>query len=425
MKKMVFMAAFVAACAAFVACSNENDLVQQKPDVPEETTVKYPMTLFVSTPETRGTDFNSTTNPLTSFKMYSNYHSTWNNGALFEKNDNGAWVNKYNAQMAWSDEDVDNKATYTFYGVNDFDNFSVVSAVTQKPTVLENTVSFGYTMPTNTRDTDDDGNPDESYVNYEDQVDLLVAKATAGPDVGTPKGALNVEFDHAMALIHNIYIYANPLNIPDGERELWKFRVNGIKLGGLKNAGVYTFGTTSANGTWDVSTGDDVVFDIPLDASELTFEKMSFSAGDKSTTAKKLPLKDDGLYLIPQVASGSAGATTASSIHTDWNFEVTGAYAEIEIQGATYEGDGYTYNLCYEEDYVNVSDYGWNEETSDANGFKKVRVPLKFTIAAGKSYNLYIDITKAIVYEETLNYNRNPGESAITGDSIIFDTSGN
>ena len=49
MKKMVFMAAFVAATAAFVACSSNDDLVQQKPDVPEEQIEeKVPMKIIVS-----------------------------------------------------------------------------------------------------------------------------------------------------------------------------------------------------------------------------------------------------------------------------------------------------------------------------------------------------------------------------------------
>ena len=415
---MVFMAAFVAATAAFVACSSNDDLVQQKPDVPEEPTVKHPMTLIVSAPSTRGTDLDATS--LKKFKMYSNYHNTWYNGALFEKNDNGAWVNKYNAQMAWSDEDVDNKATYTFYGVNDFDNFSVVSAVTQKPTVLENTVSFGYKMPTKTRDTDDDGEPDESYVDYADQVDLLVAKATAGPDVGNPKGALNVDFDHALALIHKIYVYANPANIPEDEVALWKFRINSIKLGGLKNAGVYTFGSTFANGTWNVSSGDDVVFDIPLDHTKMSFAEMEFSAGAKTTTAKELPLTDDGLYLIPQQASGSV----IESPDPNLNFEVSGPYAELEMQGATDEGEGNTtFFICNYED-SELEGFGWNEATSEVNGYKIVRVPLNFTVVAGRVYNLYIDVTKAIVYKDSSNTNRNLGESAITGDSIEFETGG-
>lgn len=418
MKKMVFMAAFVAACTAFVACSNENDLVQQAPDVPEEPTVKYPMTLIVSTPSTRGTDFDAD-HPLESFYLYSNFNDTWKNGALFEK-DESTWMNRYSATMQWSQEDVDNSNTYTFYGINDVANLTVANATVQKPSVLEETVSFGYTMPKYLKTKAEENDPDEYYVNYADQVDLLVAKATAGPNYGETPGALNVTFDHALALIHHIYVYANPDNIPEDERTLWKFRINSIKLGGLKNAGVYTFGTTSANGTWDVSTGDDVEFDIPLDHTHMSFAEMEFSAGEKKTTAKELPLTDDGLYLIPQQASGSV----ISSPDPNLNFEVSGPYAELEMQGATDEGEGNTtFFICNYED-PDLEGFGWNEATSEVNGYKIVRVPLNFTVVAGRVYNLYIDVTKAIVYKNSPNQNRNLGESAITGDTIEFETGG-
>ena len=415
MKKMVFMAAFVAACAAFVACSNENDLVQQAPDVPEKPTVKYPMTLIVSTPSTRGTDFDAD-HPLESFYLYSNFNDTWKNGALFEK-DESTWMNRYSATMQWSQEDVDNSNTYTFYGINDVANLTVANATVQKPSVLEETVSFGYTMPKYLKPKADENDPDEYYVNYADQVDLLVAKATAGPNYGETQGALNVTFDHALALIHHIYVYANPANLPEEEVTLWKFRINSIKLGGLKNAGVYTFGTTSANGTWDVSTGDDVEFDIPLDHTQMSFAKMAFSAGPKATTAKMLPLTDDGLYLIPQAVSGSV----ISSPKNDWVFEVSGAYAELEMQGATDEGEGSTTYFVSSVDDDGIEDYGWNEHTSNANGFARVRVPLNFTVVAGRVYNLYIDVTKAIVYENPQNDYRVAGYSAIKGDEILFE----
>ena len=49
MKKILVMSAFVAFSAAFVACSSNDDLVQQKPDVPEESVEEgIPMTVKVA-----------------------------------------------------------------------------------------------------------------------------------------------------------------------------------------------------------------------------------------------------------------------------------------------------------------------------------------------------------------------------------------
>ena len=130
MKKMVFMAAFVAACVAFVACSNENDLVQQKPEVPEEPTVQYPMTISVTTP-TRGTDLTATS--LNDFKLYSNIDDSWHNGARFTKVDN-QWSNVNSATMGWG---TNPNQDYTFYGISDYDNITVVSSNAQIPNVTD------------------------------------------------------------------------------------------------------------------------------------------------------------------------------------------------------------------------------------------------------------------------------------------------
>ena len=113
---MVFMAAFVAACAAFVACSSDDDLVQQKPDVPEESVEEgIPMTVKVADLASRGTDL--TTSTLEGFTLYSTMTDAWKTGKLFGKDAGGNWTT--NTDLSWPDDN-----TYTFFGISDVDNFA-------------------------------------------------------------------------------------------------------------------------------------------------------------------------------------------------------------------------------------------------------------------------------------------------------------
>jgi hypothetical protein len=129
---------------------------------------------------------------------------------------------------------------------------------------------------------------------------------------------------------------------------------------------------------------------------------------------KVLPLKtgDEGLYIIPQAVSGSVS-------YVNNVYVVNGAYAELELQGMmdeTANSAGYVFHLCSEE--IGTV---WDEESSEANGFQRVRVPLTFDISggSGKGYTLIIDITNAVVIEDTDNTNRYEGDLAL-GGSLNF-----
>lgn len=408
MKKVLVMSALVAFSTAFVACSSDDDLVQQKPEVPEESVEKLPMTIFVSETSTRGTDFSiSGTNPLTSFSMYSTIDASWqanvnsNRGAGFEKI-SGTWRNTTGADTTWPNESTD----YTFYAVNDVEN------MTSAPTVTGASVSFGYAMP-QSQDTNEDW-----YYDYTKQVDLLVAKETTNYNAGDPKGSINVHFQHALAQIRNIYVYCDYSKLYPEDADYLHLRVNAIKLGGLKAAGTYTFDATTP---WVVS-GDDAEYEIPLAIEaddEAAFNQMSFEPSTDKKGGLKLPLQtgDGGLYIIPQIASGEVIQNSSRG----WDFDVSGAYADIHLQAAS-TAYGITYILCYQESTAEGN--GWNYSRSKDNGFQWVRCPLKFDITAGsgKYYNLYIDLTKAVVIEKTLNANTDEGLQAIPSSSIEFDT---
>lgn len=422
MKKILVMSALVAISTAFVACSNENDLVQQKPEVPETPTERYPITVTVSDPTSRGTDL--TADDLTSFSMYSTIDASWQAtttsklGAAFAKNPTtGVWSNTNGVETTWPSQTTD----YTFYAVNDVTN------MTSAPTVTSSSVSFGYAMP-QSQDANDDW-----YYDYTKQVDLLVAKETTNYNAGDPnKGTINVTFNHALALIKKIKVYCSYQKMDDNSMtgiSLWHFRVNGIKLGGLKAAGTYTFDRKdpediTKDAPWVVS-GDDAEFEIPLDETKLTFDDMTFVAGDKTHNAVVLPLKDDGIYLIPQEAEGHM--TYLGSNVYSW----TGAYAILDLQSATVDTEVDPIQVTYEiwDKAVDLDNYdpddpsmdpslfgtGWDEESSNKNGFQKVRVPLNFVVEPGKGYTLVIDITNAISAEDGPHILLN---ESIFGDAI-------
>ena len=395
MKKILVMSALVAISTAFVACSNENDLVQQKPEVPEEPTVQYPMTISVTTP-TRGTDLTATS--LNDFKLYSNIDDSWHNGARFTKVDN-QWSNVNSATMGWG---TNPNQDYTFYGISDYDNITVVSSNAQIPNVTdtENPISFGYTMPT-IRTYDDS----MDSVVYTTQKDLLVCNTTTSYNAGDPKGQLIVNFTHALAQITKIKVYCSAEKMetvsgydPDEDIPYWRFRIGGIRIGGLKYAGTYTFGAVAP---WTVS-GFDAEFEIPLKTSEMTFAKTAFQPGTKAN-AITLPLTDDGLYLIPQVANGSLVSVSSG-------LNVSGPYVEFDAQVGHY-GDPDDLENSFVWDYAGNEDdpVDWTEADSEIAQYKKIRIPLKFDIAAngaGRGYTLILDISNAIVWEKGANRNQ-------------------
>lgn len=400
MKKMVFMAAFVAATAAFVACSSNDDLVQQKPDVPEEMVDEgVPMKIIVSDLATRGTDLTAST--LEGFTLYSTM-SGWTSGKDLGKDNSGSWTT--NDDLTWPDGNE-----YTFYGISDVDNLTKVIVdsheVPQIPTVSESSVSFGYTMP-------QEENPSGDYwCNSESLPDLLVAKNTGSSSLND--GALTVDFTHALAQIKAINIYVNDTrlkakNVTDGYT--YRFRINGIRLGGLKYVGTYTFGATSADGTWVVS-GDDTEFTIPLDPTKLTFADMSFQPGDDKSTGITLPLTDGGLYLIPQVANGSF-------VKDEYDYYLSeGAYAELDAQVFVYQEASYT-SPDDEGRYKcpsSATQVYFDQEGSDDTQFGIIRVPLKFTLSPGYGYTLTLDLGRAAFYDGQFE-----GMSIFTG--ITFDS---
>ena len=373
MKKILVMSALVALSTAFVACSNENDLVQQK-DEP----TGYPLTIsVVDNDASRGTDLKKSST--FDFSIYSTMRDTWKTGVSF-KNINGTCTR--NSQFECSFPELNTE--YTFYAISDPDNIADVNNDSKPdlPTLESSPVSFGYQIP-NT---------------YADQKDLLVAKATG--NASENGGAVNVQFSHALAQITAIKIYCNADNMKPAEAPIWMFRYDGIRLGGLKAVGTYAFGRKDSNekdDPWIVSEldADNAVFEIPLDRTQMTFENTCFVPGSKEN-AKTMPLTDGGLYLIPQVA-------TSSVVDIAGGWEIVGAYIEVDIQAARDEagtGPASVVPVYYNPE-TNWNNSAWTEAGTDQRGYGRARIPLRFSkLEGGKGYTLIVDVSKAIIIDD-------------------------
>ena len=371
-KKFLFLSALVAASAAFVGCSSDEDLAQVPEIVEEETPVfqGYPMHVSASAGEdTRGTDLDG--DSFDAFTMYSNMakgSTPWDKGVAFTKG------------TSWSagTTDVsfpDNTNSYYFYGVSDAANITKTDG---KPDISTVGTSFNFTYQIPTA--------------YADQKDLLVGKTTGSGSDGKVNFTDDNKFTHALAKIQAIKVYANTTKLAEKgftDYAKYSFRINGIRLCGLKKVGTYTFGDETP---WAVSgSGDD--FEITLKASELTFANMAFTP-DAENTKHSLPLNDDGLYLIPQSVTGSI-------VPDGEGYAVSGAYVELDAQvfvdsdDPENPGSGW-YHCCNDN-----SPMYFNSDNSTDAGFGTIHVPLKIDISAGagKGYTLVIDLGQGIIMD--------------------------
>ena len=380
MKKILVMSAFMAFSAAFVACSSNDDLVQQAPEVPEEPVVGYPM--HVSVAGTRGTDLTKAT--LTDFTMYSSMKTPEENTSGDDAADWPAGIGFVNNNgtcakaAAYSAADIsfpDKTNTYKFYAMNDPANYAKdAQSHDLLPTVSETNVTFGYALPTD----------------YANQKDLLVATAQGN---GT-NGEVSLTFDHALALISKVYIRANVTKAEaqangnldkDALIATYLYKVGDhMALHGINSKGTYSF----TNSVWsNQSTLED--FEIPITESPFyvfddAWHEIQFSAGD------------DGLYLIPQQLIGTM------TDNGNGTYTLGGAYIEVGLQ--MFEKGG-TYDEDHEGTYFI---HGWSPDASAANGttdsetdsdenlFRPFRVPLKFTMLPNKTYAIYIDLVRGV-----------------------------
>ena len=297
MKKMVFMAAFVAATAAFVACSSNDDLVQQAPEVPE---VKgTPFSISVGA-DTRATLYNAdawgTTGEntkVTMLKLYgkqTDQTTPWLNNVVFTRASTSTdWSANRDAEHdALGDEEkptwpktgnsIDSSVDTKFYAITDnaigdgtTATISNVDAGTWMAHINDDSpvASFGYTMAFDTDNlphidkTSGTGyivDVETSFVMVSELKDLMVASATTNEE-GTTNGELNLVFNHVLAGLNIKAIFRNDgvydghqaylIDPENADENSGKVLIHYIKIMGLKTSGTYNLGTGSWSGLSD------------------------------------------------------------------------------------------------------------------------------------------------------------------------------
>ena len=276
MKKVILlMAACVAVGTAFVACSSDDDLVQQAPVVPEENVETPKGTPFSVQPisdATRCVRYNANAWDGTSafgkpwvreFKLYGKQgENLWMKNAIFQRDayTSTTWAPVRDATGAISEvnwpadntattEVVESAAPTSFYAITDnaidgtkSDALANVSSW-MAPTVGQ----FGYVMPTTTKanmewidESQGNGTYKEvstAYVDSTKVTDLMVASAETN-EAGTTGGVLDLAFTHALAGLTVKARFLSNLSAGQGNYVTIKY----IKICGLKTSGTYTYG---------------------------------------------------------------------------------------------------------------------------------------------------------------------------------------
>ena len=288
MKKILVMSALVAFSAAFVACSNENDLVQQAPEVPEVKGTPFSV-MPSSGNSTRATLYNANAWDGTSdtyvgaFKLYglqADASDPWLNSVVFTRTaKDGAWsANRDAANDALGDNvpawPTTNTAKKTdFYGITDNAiGAGKGAAITGVSAWMSTPGSFVYTQPkshgyiwddennkygfeiepdpVNNPDVFVDNVIDADYINAASLTDLMVATTTKA-ESETTGGVLPLNFKHLLAgLTIKVKFKSNDALAWDAAADVYAVMVRG-----LYTDGTYTFGTG-----WSNQSGDGVCY---------------------------------------------------------------------------------------------------------------------------------------------------------------------
>ena len=272
MKKMVLMAAFVAAGAAFVACSSNDDLVQQAPEVPEVKGTPVKVVLD----GTRANLDNTTTANLASFQLYGVQQTPvknfWMDNVQFTKS-GSEWGAASNPTWPLTNKDV----TTNFYGFADGVTNGTPLGVT--PSIDADAQSFTFTfgdgaestqyhsiytqtyidglsspgLKTSRQNTRNSQKSTQTVLDNNNLTDLLVTYDNSTGTEGTD-GTISLNFKHALS---NLVIKA--MFVGDETQYYWpngtKFWIEWIRVYGLNTSGTYTFGSG-----WTFDSPNQVVY---------------------------------------------------------------------------------------------------------------------------------------------------------------------
>ena len=271
MKKILVLSALAAVSTAFVACSSNDDLVQQAPEVPEETVVGTPFTISTGA-DTRATlydakalDKSNSTTWVSDLKLYGKQGSNdpWMNSVIFHRDAyNADWAPNRSADEAslstvnWPT--ADKTTPTTFYAITDNAiGTGTTAAIAGVSEWMSTPGSFTYTQPTATGYTwDTETDPyefdvvDKNYVDADNLTDVMVA-TTEKNEAATTSGTLPLEFKHLLSGLSIKVKFKSDDALSAGAAA----EINAVMVRGLYTAGTYTFGTG-----WSGQSGDDMCY---------------------------------------------------------------------------------------------------------------------------------------------------------------------
>lgn len=346
MKKILVLSALAAVSTAFVACSSNDDLVQQAPEVPEETVVGTPFTISTGA-DTRATLYNAnawdksnSTTWVSDLKLYGKQGSNdpWMNSVIFHRDAyNADWAPNRSASEAslstvnWPTAD---KTTPTsFYAITDNAIGTGTTAAIAGVSEWMSTVgSFVYTLPTTTGDIlwykdngydfSNDVYNSYTYVTDAALTDLMVASAESAE---TANGVLSLAFTHALAGLTIKAIFASDAEASNSASAT----VKSVMVCGLNGAGTYTFGAATP---WVSNTKVNYYYELPT--------PKPFAAEVESGTHTPEEIVPAGTWLaIPQTVTAWDEKLPGTG-----TYPTEGAYIAVRIHDSTYDLD---YILCY------------------------------------------------------------------------------
>ena len=408
MKKILVMSALVAFSAAFVACSSNDDLVQQKPDVPEETIEGTPLTIKV-TDATRGTDWTATSLP--SFTLYSTEHggtTRWlgerdalnpstSAGVVFGNTDDTGNPGAYTGDFTNADGIVwpavtDPVTYYDFYAISDatFATEDDGQGGDQEAEHLDAANrNFTYTVPTD----------------YNFQSDLLVAAAMnkKSDDNG---GVVSLPFQHALAQIAQLEFKFKDDENPFNDHVLI---IKSVTLHNINSTGTYTFpdtwsNTTYKDGTW---TGQKTPTDYHVELPQFQLENNNYKIFDEEPD-------QTSSSLFECVATQFAENTSRGNIDGLPNYfrtPVAGVEASYIIPLAKKEGSEGTYTGTDDYDITQAVYTATDAEYTVDGGLYVIPQSLEKTVwtkdngghITGVTSGVYAEIEGLVLYETSTN----------------------
>lgn len=360
------MAACVAVGTAFVACSSDDDLVQQAPVVPEENVEKgTPFSVMPYSGATRATLFNSNAwdgtndNFVECFKLYGKQAdlTAWMKNVVFTRSDkDAAWVAARDddgavASLTWPKDDgetplvKESEITTDFYAITDNAISTTDNSLTGVNPWMSPEGSFTYTLQTTQasipwEDLDNPGSLISTGVTFVDPAKMrdLMYATTTKTEADVTDGQLPLQFHHALSgLSIQAKFLSNGEYDSDPDANGWA-KVKAVFVCGLNTTGTFTMTPSSGTGAWSaLGTAKYYYYAIP-DAGGRKIDVQAETNDNKANPAITELVPAGQWLALPQTV-------TACGIDYSNALPTTGAYVILMLED--FQNTGTDFFLFY------------------------------------------------------------------------------